>query len=67
MDQNFVPVVDDRNVFSGIITRKDVIQYFANEQFCRTESESDSAANFTASSLHSHPTSLVQQGTQINR
>ena len=67
MDQNFVPVVDDRNVFSGIITRKDVIQHFANEQFCRTESESDSAANFTASSLHSYPTSLVQQGTQINR
>ena len=29
MDQNFVPVIDDRNVFVGIITRKDVIGYFA--------------------------------------
>ncbi len=28
MDQNFVPVVDDRGVFVGIITRKDVIGYF---------------------------------------
>ena len=27
MQQNFVPVVDDRNVFIGIITRKDVIHY----------------------------------------
>lgn len=28
LNQNFVPVVDDRNLFVGIITRKDVIQYF---------------------------------------
>ena len=27
-NQNFVPVVDDRNLFVGIITRKDVIEYF---------------------------------------
>ena len=26
-DQNFVPVVDDRNMFIGIITRKSVIEY----------------------------------------
>jgi len=26
-NQNYVPVVDDRNMFIGIITRKDVIQY----------------------------------------
>lgn len=26
--QNFVPVVDDNNVFIGIVTRKDVIKYF---------------------------------------
>ena len=25
--QNFVPVIDDRNVFIGIITRKDIIKY----------------------------------------
>lgn len=28
MEQNFVPVVDDRNFFVGIITRKDIIKYF---------------------------------------
>ena len=28
-NQNFVPVVDDQNVFIGIITRKDVILYLA--------------------------------------
>ncbi|MBV4415459.1 CBS domain-containing protein [Clostridium tyrobutyricum] len=28
MDQNFVPVVDDREKFMGIITRKDVIKYY---------------------------------------
>ena len=27
MNQNFVPVVDDKKVFIGIITRKDIIQY----------------------------------------
>ncbi|MDQ0205015.1 CBS domain-containing protein [Pectinatus haikarae] len=27
MDQNFVPVIDDREKFIGIITRKDVIKY----------------------------------------
>lgn len=28
MNQNFVPVIDDRNVFIGIVTRKDIIKYF---------------------------------------
>lgn len=28
MDSNFVPVVDDRGKFMGIITRRDVIKYF---------------------------------------
>lgn len=27
-NQNFVPVVDDRSVFIGIVTRRDVITYF---------------------------------------
>ena len=31
MNQNFVPVVDDRNIFIGIITRRDVLQYFYNK------------------------------------
>lgn len=30
--QNFVPVVDDRDVFIGIITRKTIIQYLATVQ-----------------------------------
>ena len=28
LNQNFVPVIDDNNVFIGIITRKDIIQYY---------------------------------------
>ena len=28
-NQNFVPVVDDRNMFIGIITRKEIIKYLA--------------------------------------
>jgi predicted transcriptional regulator len=28
MDQNFVPVIDDREKFIGIITRKDIIKYY---------------------------------------
>ena len=31
LDQNFVPVVDDSNIFIGIITRRAIISYFANE------------------------------------
>lgn len=27
-NQNFVPVVDDRNKFIGIVTRRDIIKYF---------------------------------------
>ncbi len=28
MEQNFVPVIDDRGVFIGIITRKSIIKFF---------------------------------------
>ena len=28
MEQNFVPVIDDRGIFIGIITRKTVLQHF---------------------------------------
>lgn len=31
-NQNFVPVTDDRGVFVGIVTRKDVIRYFMHSQ-----------------------------------
>ncbi len=30
--QNFVPVVDDRGMFIGIITRSDIIKYFVKKQ-----------------------------------
>ena len=30
MEQNFVPVIDDRNVLSGIVTRRDILQYCYN-------------------------------------
>lgn len=30
-NQNFVPVVDDRGMFIGIVTRQDIIRYFAQE------------------------------------
>jgi len=28
MNQNFIPVTDDRGLFIGIVTRKDVMQYY---------------------------------------
>lgn len=31
IDQNFVPVVDDRNTFIGIVTRKTIIAHLANK------------------------------------
>ena len=33
MRQNYVPVIDDRGILSGIITRKSVIEYLAKEAF----------------------------------
>ena len=30
LNQNFVPVVDDRGVFIGIVTRKSIIQYLSD-------------------------------------
>ena len=30
--QNFVPVVDDGNVFIGIVKRRDVLNYYLTEQ-----------------------------------
>lgn len=32
MKQNFVPVVDDRNKFIGIVTRRDIIKHFVEEK-----------------------------------
>lgn len=30
LDQNFIPVIDDNNIFIGIVTRKNIIQYCYN-------------------------------------
>ncbi|WP_295582084.1 CBS domain-containing protein [uncultured Oscillibacter sp.] len=32
MHQNFIPVVDDLGNFTGIVTRKDIIRYFAEQK-----------------------------------
>ena len=32
MEQNFVPVTDDRNIFIGIVTRKDIIKHFYEKE-----------------------------------
>ena len=32
IDQNFVPVVDDNDIFIGIVKRKDIIRYFAERK-----------------------------------
>lgn len=32
MNQNFIPVVDDTGSFIGIVTRKDIIRYYAEQK-----------------------------------
>jgi CBS domain-containing protein len=32
MNQNFVPVTDDRDIFIGIVTRKDILHYYFYEE-----------------------------------
>lgn len=34
-NQNFIPVVDDRGMFIGIVTRKAILSYFVNNYFDR--------------------------------
>ena len=41
--QNFVPIVDDRDVFIGIIKRKDIIRHLANIQIDLPEVPTPSA------------------------
>ncbi len=31
MSQNFIPVTDDRGLFIGIVTRRDIMQYYYNK------------------------------------
>lgn len=33
INQNFIPVIDDRDYFIGIITRKDIIKHFYNHLY----------------------------------
>ncbi len=35
VEQNFVPVVDDRGMFIGIVTRKVIMQYFMGQYLAR--------------------------------
>ena len=37
MEQNFVPVTDDRGKFIGIVTRRDIIKYFYNKEHKENE------------------------------
>ena len=37
MNQNFVPVVDDKNIFIGIVKRRDIIEYFYKNMKKETE------------------------------
>jgi len=32
MNQNFIPIIDDRNYFIGIVTRQDIIANFLNKK-----------------------------------
>ncbi len=40
MERNFVPVVDDRGKFVGIVTRRDVLKYLGGEYFRISASDS---------------------------
>ncbi len=39
MNQNFVPVIDDRGLFIGIVTRKDILQYLTRRAGCRENAQ----------------------------
>jgi len=41
LNQNFVPVVDDRGLFIGIVTRKDIIKYYYEKGRCQENEAED--------------------------
>lgn len=47
VNQNFVPVIDDRNTFIGIITRSDVLKYCHSRLKGSDADEEREAAGFT--------------------
>ena len=40
MDQNYIPVVDDRGTFMGIVTRRTIIKYFYRKNITESENVS---------------------------
>ena len=42
MNQNFVPVIDDKKIFIGIVTRKDIIRFCYEEYARRLEEQKKS-------------------------
>ena len=42
LNQNFVPVIDDKKIFIGIVTRKDIIRFCYEEYARRLEEEKKS-------------------------
>ena len=39
MNQNFIPVTDDRDLFIGIVTRSDILQYYHDRQHGTADKE----------------------------
>jgi len=39
MNQNFIPVVDDRGIFIGLVTQQDIIRYFYYENTMKDAAE----------------------------
>ncbi|MCY9026840.1 hypothetical protein MOF32_28600, partial [Priestia megaterium] len=36
-EQNFVPVVDDQNIFIGLVRRREIIEYWISQLFIHGE------------------------------
>lgn len=47
VEQNFVPVVDDRDMFIGIITRKAILQYCIENYLTKEQPEKANAQQFS--------------------
>lgn len=60
INQNFVPVIDDRDVFIGIVTRSDILKYCYS-----TLSELEQKYHFSKSSEESLENESVLQGEKI--
>jgi len=45
LDQNFIPILDDRSMFIGIVTRKDLLTFFQEKPMTKDETPYDSIVN----------------------